>query len=158
MHTRVLDNGLRVVVQHRPFPLAAITIWVEAGCADELDDEHGVAHFLEHEDAIVRAVEPVVRFLQGRDNAVAYRIVAGMLPEGPRFAALDRFADSNGYADNFGEDDPLGWAFGALGLSDRARHLATLFVEDLADVVTAAVDPHFGLVRYAERLGHSQPT
>jgi hypothetical protein len=31
-------------------------------------------------------------------------------------------------------------------------------VEDLADVVTAAVDPHFGLVKYAERLAHSQPS
>jgi hypothetical protein len=108
-----------------------------------------VAHFHEHVDAFARAVGPAIRFLQGRDDAVAYRIIGGrLLPEGPRFDALDRFDD----------EDPLGWAFGALGLHDRARHLATLFVEELADVVTAAVDPRFGLVRYAERLAHSQPT
>jgi hypothetical protein len=108
-----------------------------------------VGFFVEALDDYRRAVGPVVRFLQGRDPGVAYRIVAGTLvPEGPRFATLDRFAD----------DDPLGWAFGALGLTDRARHLATLFIEDIADVVRIAVDPRFGLVRYAERLAHSQPT
>jgi len=106
-----------------------------------------VSFFLENAAAYLRAVGPVVRFLQNRDPAVAYRIVGGgFVPEGPRFASLDRFEG----------DDPLHWAFGALGLQDRARHLATLMVEDLADVVTAACDPHFGLVRYAERLAHSQ--
>jgi len=110
-----------------------------------------VSFFLQALPEYLRAVDPVVRFLQGRDNAVAYRIVSGFLPEGPRFATLDRFVDEPG-------EDPLGWAFGALGLTDRARHLATLFVEDLADVVQAAVDPRFGLVRYAERLAHSQPS
>lgn len=106
-----------------------------------------VAHLLEHREELASVIDRVVAFLQGRDNAVAYRIVSGMLPEGPRFDTLDRFAD----------EDPLGWAFGALGLTDRARHLATLLLEDVADAVTAAVDPHFGLVRYAERLAHSQP-
>jgi hypothetical protein len=48
--------------------------------------------------------------------------------------------------------DPLGWAFGALGMQDRARHLATLYLNDLADVLRDAVDPRFEFVRYAESL------
>src|SRR6185312_10239646 len=55
-------------------------------------------------------------------------------------------------------EDPLGWAFGALGLQDRARHLATLYLNDLADVLRDAVDERFEFVRYAEKLATSQPT
>ena len=54
--------------------------------------------------------------------------------------------------------DPLAWAFGALGVQDRARHLATLYLNDLADVLRDAVDPRFEFVRYAESLAQSQPT
>jgi hypothetical protein len=52
--------------------------------------------------------------------------------------------------------DPLAWAFGALGVQDRARHLATLFLNDLADVLREAADPRFEFVRYAEQPG-AQP-
>ena len=76
---------------------------------------------------------------------------ARFLPEGPRFASLDVYVDEDG-------GDPLAWAFGALGLQDRARHLATLYLNDLADVLRDAVDPRFEFVRYAESLAQSQPT
>ena len=48
--------------------------------------------------------------------------------------------------------DPLAWAFGALGVQDRARHFATLYLDDIADVLREAVDPRFEFVRYAESL------
>jgi radical SAM superfamily enzyme YgiQ (UPF0313 family) len=107
------------------------------------------AHFPLYEETI----SPVIRFLQGRDPSLAYRIVSRRwLPEGPRFAALDRYvADEDG-------GDALGWAFGALGLQDRAKHLATLYLNDIADVIRDGVDPRFGFVRYAESLASSQPT
>ena len=44
------------------------------------------------------------------------------------------------------------------GLQDRARHLATLYLNDLADVLRDAVDPGFEFVRYAESLARSQPS
>ena len=47
----------------------------------------------------------------------------------------------------------MAWAFGALGVQDRARHLATLYLNDLADVLRDAVDPRFEFVRYAETPG-----
>ena len=102
--------------------------------------------YVQHE----RVVGPVVAFLQGKDPTLSHRIVGRRwLPEGPRFAALEAYAPQG--------DDPLGWAFGALGTHDRARHLATLYLNDLADVVRDAVDPRFEFVRYGEKLAASQP-
>jgi tRNA A37 methylthiotransferase MiaB len=112
------------------------------------------AGFLEHFPLYQRAIEPVIAFLQGRDPTLAHRIASRMwLPEGPRFDAIDAYAEANGVEP---DGDPLGWAFGALGTHDRARHLATLFLNDLADVVREAIDPRFEFVRYAESLAQSQ--
>ena len=100
----------------------------------------------------VATIDATIAFLQGRDSTLAHRIVGRhYLPEGPRFASLDVYIDDDG-------GDPLGWAFGALGLQDRAKHLATLYLNDLADVLRDAIDPRFEFVRYAESLAGSQPT
>ncbi len=100
-------------------------------------------------------IAPTLAFLQGRDPTLAYRIAPrGFLPEGPRFAALDAYVDPR---DPEG-GDPLAWAFGALGQQDRARHLATLYLNDIADVLRDAVDPRFEFVRYGEALAMSQPS
>jgi radical SAM superfamily enzyme YgiQ (UPF0313 family) len=119
-----------------------------------------IAHFLAHGDEYLSLVEPVVRFLQGRDPSLALRIVGRQfLPEGPRFAALAALPDGDDAGvDPGGEDDPLAWAFGELGTTDRARHLASLFVDDLADVIQAGIDPRFELSRYGEKLASSAPT
>ena len=42
-----------------------------------------------------------------------------------------------------------------MGIRDKARHFATLYLEDISDLIIEAVDPHFGFSRYAERLGRS---
>jgi hypothetical protein len=100
-------------------------------------------------------ITPTLAFLQGRDPTLAHRIASRFfLPEGPRFASLDVYVD----ADDPEGGDPLAWAFGALGQQDRARHLATLYLNDLADVLRDAVDPRFEFVRYAESLAMSQPS
>jgi Radical SAM superfamily len=97
-------------------------------------------------------IDKAIAFLQGRDATLAHRIVGRQfLPEGGRFASLDVYVDDEG-------GDPLAWAFGALGLQDRARHLATLYLNDIADVLRDAIDPRFEFVRYAESLATSQPT
>lgn len=117
-----------------------------------LSNDPGVLHFLERFDDIHAAAPRVLAFLQGRDPTLAHRIVSrAFVPEGPRFAALEAYADD-------GSGDPLGWAFGSLGLQDRARHLATLFLNDLADVIRQVADERFEFVRYAERIAASQPS
>jgi radical SAM superfamily enzyme YgiQ (UPF0313 family) len=97
-------------------------------------------------------IGPVIGFLQGRDPTLGHRICnRAFLPEGPRFASLDNYVDD-------GSGDPLSWAFGALGMQDRARHLATLYLNDIADVLRDAVDARFEFVRYGESLAASQAT
>jgi radical SAM superfamily enzyme YgiQ (UPF0313 family) len=109
-----------------------------------------IAHFLAHAQQYVDTVDSVIAFLQGRDPALAMRLATRtFVPEGPRFAAI---------ADKPAGDDPLHWAFGRLGVSDRGKHLASLYIDDLADVVRDGIQPHFELSRYGERLAASAAT
>jgi radical SAM superfamily enzyme YgiQ (UPF0313 family) len=108
--------------------------------------------FLDYFDDYQSSIEPTIKFLQGGDNTLSQRINSrSFLPEGPRFQALDSYDDD-------GSGDSLAWAFGALGAEDRARHLATLYLNDLSDVLRDAVDDRFEFVRYAESLAGSQPS
>ena len=111
-----------------------------------------LAHaWLEVAPRYIATIGPTIRFLQGSDPTLAHRITGrDFLPEGPRFATLDAYDDDG--------SGPLAWAFGALGVQDHARHLATLYLNDIADVVRAAADPRFEFVRYGESLAQSQPT
>ncbi len=125
------------------------------GCAlakSEAERTACVNYFLDYFERYQSTIAPTIAFLQGRDSTLSHRIAGrGFLPEGPRFAALDAYDDD-------GSGDPLAWAFGALGQQDRARHLATLYLNDLADVLRDAVDSRFEFVRYAEQLAGSQAT
>ncbi len=90
-------------------------------------------------------IEPVKRFLRGQDDTLGPRIAnRSLLPEGKRFEQLD--------------EDHLEWSFGVSGTTDKAQHLATLFIEEVADYVREHVDEHFDLVRYAEYLSNDAPT
>ena len=123
---------------------------IESQSPDEASEP--VRSFMAQFEAYQSTIAPVIGFLQGRDPTLAHRInTRRYLPEGPRFSSLDVYVDDDG-------GDPLAWAFGALGLQDRARHLATLYLNDLADVLRDAIDPRFEFVRYAESLALSQPT
>ena len=118
-----------------------------------------VQAFSEAAPRYLATIGPVIRFLQGQDATLAHRIASrAFLPEGARFDSLNAVQEATTAADDEASaDDPLAWAFGALGLHDRARHLATLYLNDIADVLRDAVDPRFEFVRYAERLAMSQP-
>jgi len=105
------------------------------------------------------SIEAVVAFLQGRDRTLVHRIVTrNFLPEGSRFDSLTAFVGSAAGDEQDIAPDPLAWAFGSLGTQDRARHLATLYLNDIADVWREAIDPRFEFVRYAERLAGSAPS
>lgn len=92
-----------------------------------------------------RLIEPVKRFIRGQDDTLGPRIAnRSLLPEGKRFEQLD--------------EDNLEWSFGVSGTTDKAFHLATLFIEDIADHIREKIDPHFDLVRYAEYLSNDAPT
>lgn len=106
-------------------------------------------HLAEYE----RSVETAVSFLQGRDPSAAMRIASReFLPEGPSFEAIVQYAAMAGPG-----EDPVGWAFGALGVQDRAKYLASLYLDDLALVVREGIDSRFAFTRYGEKLAASQP-
>ena len=127
-------------------------IHTQALTLPERDRSASVNYFLDYFEIYQDTIEPVIAFLQGRDSTLSHRInTRDFLPEGPRFFSLDAYDDED-------SADPLAWAFGALGSHDRARHLATLYLNDLSDVLRDAVDDRFEFVRYAESLASSQPT
>ncbi|MGV3696595.1 B12-binding domain-containing radical SAM protein [Flavobacterium sp.] len=88
----------------------------------------------------INTIDAVVEFLQGKNPTLARQICSGnFLPEASRFEQLD----------------DMEWAFGSMGMHDKAKHLATLYLEDLSDYIKECVDENFGFSRYAERLGRS---
>lgn len=111
---------------------------------DEADKRKGklsanARKILAERDRYRQTVDAVVRFLQGKNDVLAYRICnSDYLPQASRFTA---------------DEEELEWAFGTLGMRDKARHLATLYLEDLSDFIQETADPEFGFSRYAEHLG-----
>src|SRR5882724_2091366 len=91
-----------------------------------------IAHFLKHAKRYVDTVEPAVRFLQRREHLSP--------PPTGEPAAFD---------------EQLLSAFGTLGTTEQARYLASLYIDDLADVWRVGIDPRFELARYGERLAAS---
>lgn len=88
----------------------------------------------------VKTIDAIIAFLQGKNPSLARQICSGnFLPEASRFEQLD----------------DMEWAFGSMGMQDKAKHLATLYLEDLSDFIVECVDENFGFSRYAERLGRS---
>lgn len=127
-------------------------IHAQALSMSEENRSANVNFFLDYFPTYQSTISPVITFLQGRDSTLSHRINSRtFLPEGPRFSSLDAFDEEE-------VGDSLSWAFGALGSQDRARHLATLYLNDLSDVLRDAVDERFEFVRYAESLASSQPT
>ncbi len=92
---------------------------------------------IQNKNEYIRHIDAVIAFLQGRDSTFAYSINNGILPEAKRF--------------NIQQD--LEWHFGTDGIHDKAKFLATLFIEDIGDFITECVDARFGFSRYAEQTG-----
>ncbi len=91
-------------------------------------------------DEYIKTIDSVIAFLQGKNPTLALQICQeDFLPEASRFAQLE---DTD-------------WAFGTMGTQDKAKHLATLYLEDISDFIVECVDENFGFSRYAERLGRS---
>jgi len=133
-------------------PKGLIEVQTRALAQPERVRSASVCFFLEYFDDYHSTISSVITFLQGKDSTLSHRInTRDFLPEGPRFNSLEAFDDEE-------SGDSLAWAFGSLGSNDRARHLATLYLNDLSDVLRDAIDSRFEFVRYAESLAGSQPT
>lgn len=88
----------------------------------------------------IHTIDAVISFLQGKNPTLANAIVQDdFLPKASRFS----------------QTEELDWAFGSMGFQDKAKHFATLYLEDISDLIIEGVDSNFGFSRYAERLGRS---
>lgn len=88
----------------------------------------------------VDTIDQVIQFLQGRNRKFFKSIYKkSILPRASRFNVLDG----------------MDWMLDDMEVEDRAKYLATLYLEDLSDFIIECVDPNFGFSRYAERLGRS---
>lgn len=88
----------------------------------------------------IKTIDGVIGFLQGKNPTLADSICQeGFLPHASRFDALPDFQ----------------WAFGAMGIQDKAKQIATFYLEDISDLIQECIDVHFGFSRYAERMGRS---
>lgn len=95
----------------------------------------------QHRDEYIHKVETVMDYLRVQEVTAAYQIVhKDFLPHGHRRIKLDK---------------DLSTEFGKLGILDKAKHIATLFVEELGDFINANVDEFFSFTRYAEQLGRA---
>lgn len=85
-------------------------------------------------------LEGCIAFLQGKNDTFAHQLCSDdFLPRASRFEGIS----------------DLEWAFGEMGTHDKAKHLVTLYLEDLGDFINETLDENFGFSRYAEKLGMS---
>ncbi|MBQ2352119.1 MAG: radical SAM protein, partial [Bacteroidales bacterium] len=95
---------------------------------------------LSNKDFYTKWVEPVKRFLQGRDSTFA-RLFAN-----PQFWANQK---------RMPNPEDLEWDYGTSGTFNQAQYLCTLFIEDIGNVIQQCISTHFEMVRYAEKLCRS---
>lgn len=140
-----MDLGIEVILElFSSQGLNAIFDFVESNLASQTESNFDVSENSQRILALkieyVKTIDGVIAFLQGNNSTLARQICSGnFLPEASRFTHLD----------------DLDWAFGSMGMQDKAKHLATLYLEDLSDFIVECVDENFGFSRYAERLGRS---
>ena len=132
------DLGIEVI--NSIFSAAGLTRLFDQVDADNPSITENAQRIFALKDNYIDTIDDVIRFLQGHNPTLAHMICRdGFLPEANRFAQLN----------------DIDWAFGTLGIQDKAKHLATLYIEDIADLITECVDENFGFSRYAEKLGRS---
>jgi hypothetical protein len=132
------DLGIEVTLAL--FNKAGLTKLFQAIRSKEWELNPNCQRILALENNYINTIDQVILFLQGKLDTIAHLICSRtFLPEG----------------DAFDQMDDLDWAFGAMGKQDKAKHIATMYLEDLGNLIKETIDPYFGFSRYAESLGRS---
>lgn len=133
-----MDLGIEVILQL--FSIQGLTAIFNLAKAEKSTFSDNSQRIFSLKNEYIKTIDSVIAFLQGNNPTLARQIcLDGFLPEASRFSQLD----------------DMDWAFGTMGMQDKAKHLATLYLEDLSDFIVESVDENFGFSRYAERLGRS---
>ena len=89
----------------------------------------------------VSRVDVVIKFLQKQDIITAHKILEpDFLPLGHRLVNVNT---------------DIKWEAGDIGIIDKAKHYATLFIEEIGDFIQANVDEFFAFTKYAEQIATS---
>lgn len=133
-----MDLGIEVILEL--FSKKGLqSLFSEANKKETIQSENAQRIFALRE-AYFQTIDSVIEFLQGKKHTLARQICTeNFLPQASRFNQLDE----------------MDWAFGSMGMQDKAKHLATLYLEDISDFIVECIDDNFGFSRYAERLGQS---
>ncbi|WP_276359023.1 radical SAM protein [Daejeonella sp. H1SJ63] len=131
------DLGIEVILEL--FSASGLNnLFGQIGCSDTFSEN--AKRIIALKEHYINTIDAVISFLQGHNPTLSHLICQDdFLPEASRFAQLEE----------------LDWAFGTMGTQDKAKHLATLYLEDISDLIVECIDPNFGFSRYAERLGRS---
>ena len=133
-----MDLGMEVILALFS-PDGLRSLFAEAG-QDQTNWSENAHRIFSLQEDYVQTIAETMAFLQGKNPSFARQICSEQyLPQAGRFH----------------QPDELDWAFGSMGFQDKAKHLATLYLEDLSDFIVECVDENFGFSRYAERLGRS---
>lgn len=133
-----MDLGIEVILEL--FSRDRLEEVFELAISDQRIQSENTERIYSLRKEYVSKVDDLITFLQGKNTTLARVICSGnYLPKAARFQQLE----------------DMEWAFGSMGMQDRAKHLATLFLEDISDFIIECIDPDFGFSRYAERIGMS---
>ena len=133
-----MDLGMEVILSI--FSKAGLTKLFNYAIQYESINSPNSQRIFELRNEYTNCIESVIQFLQGKNHTLARQINSlNFLPQASRFETLE----------------DLDWAFGNMGIQDQAKHLATLYLEDISDFIVEAIDENFGFSRYAEKLGRS---
>ncbi|MCT4665509.1 MAG: radical SAM protein [Flavobacteriales bacterium] len=136
--SRQMDLGIETIL--RLFSAQYLTEIFEIAEYNFEDFSENAQRIFFQKEQYLQSIDAVISFLQGKNSAIARKICQlNYLPKASRFDQLE----------------DLDWSFGNMGIQDRAKHLATLYLEDLSDFIVECIDPNFGFSRYAEKLGLS---
>jgi hypothetical protein len=132
------DLGIETIL--KIFSKEGLTKLFEQVKKTDLELSDNIKRILALQADYIQTIDDVILFLQGKNPTLAHIISKrSFLPEAFRFS----------------QTDEMDWAFGTMGIQDKAKYLSTMYLEDLSDLISETVDEHFGFSRYAERLGRS---
>ncbi|MFN8321008.1 MAG: radical SAM protein [Saprospiraceae bacterium] len=138
IHSKQADLGIDVF--HSIFCRAGIEAIFDVTEESIVHLNENIKHIYQLRFRYIETIDSTIQFLCGQNATMAYAIAnRNLLPEAGRFESVM----------------DLDFKFGEAGIQDQAKHMATLYLEDLGDWITAVVDANFGFTRYAEQLASS---
>ena len=122
------DLGIEVILELFSKEGLINLFQVESLKLNDVELSDNSSRILALQDDYIKTIDSVISFLQGKNPTLALQICQGdYLPEASRFDQLEE----------------MDWAFGTMGTQDKAKHLATLYLEDISDYIVECIDENF---------------